>query len=97
MRLERILRPAEKQSEEWIERQLLKVRNGLKAMANGLGESAFCAGPHFTLADVAVGSALGWLAFRFPEINWREDHTNLARLFDKLSDRPSFRETMPTV
>jgi glutathione S-transferase len=44
---------------------------------------------------VAVGSALGWLAFRFPEINWRDDHTNLARLFDKLSERPSFKDTVP--
>ncbi len=96
MRLERILRPTERQSEEWVARQLGKVRSGLKAMAHGLGESHFCGGAHFSLADVAVGCALGWLAFRFPEIAWREDHPNLARLFDKLSERPSFRETVPT-
>ncbi len=96
VRLERTLRPLDKQSDAWVERQLLKVRNGLKSMSHGLGESPFCAGAHFSLADVAVGCALGWLAFRFPEIGWREDHPNLARLFDKLSDRPSFRDTVPT-
>ena len=96
VRLERTLRPADKQSDAWVERQLGKVRQGLKAMAHGLGEAPFCAGGHFTLADVAVGCALGWLAFRFPDIPWREDHPNLARLFDKLSERPSFRETMPS-
>jgi glutathione S-transferase len=95
VRLERTQRPAERQSEAWIARQLLKVRHGLAAMAHGLGDHPFCACKQFTLADIAVGSALGWIAFRFPEIAWRDDHPNLARLFDKLSDRPSFRETVP--
>ncbi len=52
-------------------------------------------GNHYTLADVAVGCALGWLAFRFPDIGWRADHPNLARLFDKLSERASFKDTVP--
>ena len=45
-----------------------------------------------------VGSftcALGWLAFRFPEIDWRTDYPNLAKLFDKLSERPSFKDSLP--
>jgi glutathione S-transferase len=61
----------------------------------GLGESQFCVGTHISLADIAVGCTLGWLSFRFPEIHWREDHPNLGRLFDKLSDRQSFRDTIP--
>ena len=95
VRLERTQRPAEKQSDAWIERQLGKVRTGLNAMSMGLGESPFCVGTHISLADIAVGCTLGWLAFRFPEIHWREDHPNLGRLFDKLSDRQSFRDTIP--
>lgn len=97
VRLERTKRAADQQSEAWIARQLDKVSSSLKALSNGLGESPFCVGNHFSLADVAVGCTLGWLAFRFPEINWREEHPNLGRLFDKLSDRPSFRDTLPTV
>jgi glutathione S-transferase len=95
VRLERTLRPAEQQSQEWMERQLGKVRAGLKAMAAGYGDSQFCAGNHYTLADVAVGCTLGWLSFRFPEIAWRDDHPNLVRLFDKLSERQSFKDTVP--
>lgn len=95
IRLERTQRPAERQSDAWVARQLDKVSQGLKAMAHGLGDHPFCAGKQFTLADIAVGSALGWIAFRFPEIAWRDDHPNLARLFEKLSDRPSFRDTIP--
>jgi glutathione S-transferase len=96
VRLERTLRPAAQQSQEWIDRQLVKVRAGLNAMSSGLGDTPYCAGNQYTLADVAVGCALGWLSFRLPEeIGWREDHPNLARLFDKLSERASFRDTVP--
>ncbi|PHV05161.1 glutathione S-transferase [Janthinobacterium sp. BJB412] len=95
VRLERTQRPAELQSEAWVARQMGKVALGLTAMAQRLGESPFCAGNHYTLADVAVGCALGWLSFRFPEILWRDDHPNLAKLFDKLSERPSFKDTVP--
>lgn len=95
VRLERTQRPASQQSEAWVERQLGKVRQGMKSMALGLGDNSFCAGKQFSLADVAVGCALGWISFRFPEIDWRDDHPNLARLFEKLSDRQSFKDTVP--
>lgn len=95
VRLEKTLRPEQQQSQDWIERQWTKVHAGLRAMSDGLGESPFCMGNHYTLADVAVGCALGWIAFRFPEVAWRGDYPNLARLFDKLSERPSFKDTIP--
>ncbi|MGH8809262.1 MAG: glutathione S-transferase N-terminal domain-containing protein [Noviherbaspirillum sp.] len=95
VRLERTQRPEAQQSPEWIERQMNKVHAGLKAMSAGLQDTAFCSGTHYTLADVAVGCALGWLSFRFPEIDWRDSYPNLAKLFDKLSERPSFKDTAP--
>lgn len=95
VRLERTLRPAEQQSAPWMERQMGKVRAGLHVMSDNLGEQPFCMGNHYTLADVAVGCALGWLLFRFPEIDWRTEYPNLARLFDKLSERQSFKDTVP--
>jgi glutathione S-transferase len=95
VRLEKTKRPEPQQSKEWINRQMHKVHEGLKAMSAGLKDTAFCAGNHYTLADVAVGCTLGWLSFRFPEIKWRDDHPNLSKLFDKLSERPSFKDTLP--
>jgi glutathione S-transferase len=95
VRLEKTRRPPEQQSSEWIERQMDKVNAGLKAMSSGLKDTAFCAGNHYTLADVAVGCALAWLNFRFPEITWRDDYPNLGKLFDKLAERPSFKDTAP--
>lgn len=95
VRLERIHRPPELQSEAWMARQMRKVHLGLASLSEKLGESPYCAGIHYSLADVAVGCTVGWLAFRFPEITWRDDYPNLARLFDKLSERQSFKDTVP--
>ncbi len=95
VRLEKTLRPAEQQSQEWIDRQMSKVHAGLKSMSSGLGDTPFCTGTHLTLADISVCCALGWLSFRFPEIDWRGDYPNLAKLFDKLSERASFKDTLP--
>jgi glutathione S-transferase len=95
VRLERVQRPKELQSEAWIERQMRKVHLGLASLSEKLGESPYCAGNHYSLADVAVGCLLGWMLFRFPEITWRDDYENLARLFDKLSERQSFKDTVP--
>jgi len=83
-------------SQAWIDRQLGKVHDSLEAMDQGLGDKAFCTGSHLSLADIAVGCALGYLDFRFPNINWRHNHPNLDRLHDKLMQRPSFTESLPT-
>jgi len=95
VRLEKTLRPQEQQSAQWITRQLGKVSAGLQVMSDKLGENAFCMGKNYSLADVAVGCALGWLSFRFPDIDWRGAHPNLARLHDKLAERASFKDTVP--
>jgi len=82
-------------SQAWMDRQRGKIDNGIAAMAKGLGDKPFCSGIHLSLSDIAVGCVLGWLDYRFPEIDWRADHANLAKLFDKLMLRPSFAETKP--
>lgn len=88
-------RSAHERSDAWIQRQMGKIEAALKAMSTGLGEKAFCSGIHFSLSDVAVGCALGYLDLRFPQVNWRETYPNLAKLQEKLVQRPSFTETQP--
>jgi len=82
-------------SAAWIERQRAKVEGGIAAMAKGLSDKPFCSGIHLSLSDIAVGCALGWVGFRFPEIDWRGQHSTLAKLYDKLMLRPSFIDTQP--
>ncbi len=88
-------RPEPQRSAAWVERQLGKVDAGVAAIGKGLGDKPWCSGTHFSLSDIAVGCALGYLDFRFSHIDWRSRHANLARLFDKLSLRSSFIDTLP--
>jgi glutathione S-transferase len=83
-------------SQAWIDRQLEKIDAALVAMSKGLGEKAFCVGIYLSLADLAVGVALGYLDFRFPEIAWRDKHPNLVKLHEKLAQRASFSDTKPS-
>ncbi len=82
-------------SQAWIDRQLGKITGSIKAMSQGLADKPYCVGIHLTLADIAVGCALGYLDFRFPEIDWRDGHANLSKLQDKLVLRQSFIDTQP--
>ena len=88
-------RPESLQSYDWIARQHGKIARSLEFLAEELGEKAYCQGTHISLADIAVGTALGYLCFRFPHVGWQETHPNLAKLYAKLMLRPSFADTVP--
>ena len=90
-------RAESERSPAWIDRQMKKVHDALAAMSAGLADKPWCSpGVHLTLADISVGCALGYLDFRFPELDWRARHENLARLLDeRLKSRPSFADTAP--
>jgi glutathione S-transferase len=82
-------------SQAWIDRQLGKVHACVAAMSTGLADKPWCSGIHLTLADIAVGCALGYLDYRFPDIAWRATYPNLVKLSDKLALRQSFIDTQP--
>jgi glutathione S-transferase len=89
------MRPAGERSKKWMDDNRKVIGAALEAMARDLGEQPWCMGTPFTFADIAVGCALGYLDFRFPDIDWRGRHTNLGKLHDKLMQRPSFADTVP--
>lgn len=90
-------RPPEQQSGDWLVLQEKTLFRGLEALSEALGENPWYLGNSMTLAEVACGCTLGYLDLRFPEIDWRAAHPNLARLADKLATRASFKETVPVV
>lgn len=88
-------RSAEQRSQAWIDRQMGKISEALRAMSQGLADKPYCSGAHMTLSDIAVGCAVGYLDFRFPDINWRSSYPNLDKLYDKLMQRQSFIDSLP--
>jgi len=82
-------------SQSWIDRQRGKINQALNVMSNDLGEQPWCQGNCFSLADIAVGCALGYVSFRLDDIRWSEQYSNLSQLYEKLMLRPSFTDTVP--
>ncbi|CAG9178706.1 glutathione S-transferase N-terminal domain-containing protein [Cupriavidus pampae] len=95
VRVESTQRSEAQRSDTWVARQRGKIDAALVAMASGLGDRPWCTGIHYSLADVAMGCALGYLDFRFPEIPWRERHPTLAVFQEKIEKRQSFLDTQP--
>ncbi len=90
-------RAPEQQSSDWLVLQEKAIFRGLEVLSEALGEKPWYLGNSMTLADIACGCMLGYLDFRFAEIDWRSAHSNLARLADRLATRVSFKETVPVV
>ena len=94
--MESIWKPrGENISQAWIDRQMHKIDVSLAAMSKNLGNAEWCHDNHFGLADIALGCALGYLLFRYPQISWQAQYPNLAKHYEKLSKRPSFANTLP--
>jgi glutathione S-transferase len=88
-------RSTRQQNRDWLARQRDKVERGVRELGRELDDKAWCNGEAYTLADIAVGSALGYLDLRLADLDWRGEQPNLARLAEKLAKRPSFAETAP--
>ena len=90
-------KPADKREpEKWYEGQREKIRRGLAVMERELGDKPYCFGQSFTLADIAAGYALAYLEEGIPDFGWRVANPKLARHYDKLVARESFRKTDPS-
>lgn len=89
------MRAPEHQSAPWIARQQRKVDGGVAELARTLGGGAFMVGGAFGLADVAAGSALGYLDVRYPAYDWRGRHPELSAYATRLFQRESFQATTP--
>jgi glutathione S-transferase len=83
------------QSAEWIARQRRKVDGGLRDMARRVGDRVWAVGDTFSLGDIAVATALGYLSVRWPEIDWRGQYPNLAAYGERMELRASFAATRP--
>lgn len=90
-RYERAARPVERQCNDWIDGQVGKVRRGLRAMNE---DSEALRGP-LDIAQIGIACALGYLDFRFPELNWRNEFPALVTFQDALLQRESMKLSEP--
>lgn len=91
-RYETAVRPQPLQWSEWIAGQRRKIEGGLDALE---AEHAQW-GERFGIGQIGAACVLGYLDFRFPDIDWRASRPGLKRWFERVSERKSVRDTMPS-
>jgi glutathione S-transferase len=85
------LRPEELRFAPFVQAQMSKIQRGMGALE---GEARRFS-PTVDAAQITIGSALGYLDFRFPDLNWREGRPALAEWFEALSAHPAMQATVP--
>jgi glutathione S-transferase len=82
-------------SDAFIEKQIGKVKAGLETLNRDIAKKKWCVNETFSLADIALGCALGYVDYRLKDLNWQDNYPSLAKHYAVLTKRPSFKETMP--
>ena len=83
------------QNAEVFEKQMRKIELSLTWLNEEMEGKEYYLEDTFSYADIAVGSALGYVKLRYPEIDFKEEYLNLHRLYELLMQRPSFQMTVP--
>ncbi|XAH24862.1 glutathione S-transferase [Xylophilus sp. GW821-FHT01B05] len=91
-RYELTARPAEFQWPTWREALLTKVTACL-ALIEAIASDLSTDKP--TIGEITIGCSLGYLDFRFPELDWRTQCPNAARWNEAFQALPAMQATHP--
>lgn len=89
-RFESARNPAQ-QSDEWVNAQTRRILQAL----DGLDKDVHFLQEPLHIGTISAASALGYLDFRFPHLNWRTGRAALGNWFDIFSQRASMQQTRP--
>ncbi len=92
-RIEKEMRPAELFWQDYADRHMKSMLGAINELENDA--ESYTTGDDFTIADVSLACALGWVDFRYPDVAWRSDNPAIAEWFEAFSDRPSMVKTVP--
>lgn len=91
-RYEGVLRPENLRWTEWREGQLRKVSQSLDMLE---GEWIQYMSSHVNIGPINVCGLLGYLDFRFPDVDWRAGRPRLAAWYEGFARRPAMEKTAP--
>jgi glutathione S-transferase len=91
-RYEDVARPEPLRWADWRAAQLDKTTTGLAWMEAHIDELQ-----GIDLGTISLACLLGYLDFRFPDLDWRASAPKTAQWFAQMSERPSFKATFPHV
>jgi len=85
-------RPPEQQSIKHMQAWRLKTKVSVDMLEE---EAGALAASRFSIGHIALGTALGYIDFRFPELAWRDRHPRLKAWHVGFAARPSVRANEP--
>ncbi|HEY0295517.1 MAG TPA: glutathione S-transferase N-terminal domain-containing protein [Bordetella sp.] len=91
-RYEATARPPEKQWEAWRAAQRVKIEACLDAIES---QAETLATRQLTIGEVTLACALGYLDFRFPELDWRAARPKAAHWNAQVQALPALQATVP--
>ncbi|HEY5720170.1 MAG TPA: glutathione S-transferase N-terminal domain-containing protein [Gammaproteobacteria bacterium] len=89
--IERARRPQEERSAWWQQLQLDTVNRALDTLEERAGSFAGLA----DIGQLTAAVALGYVDFRFAEMEWREGRPQLAAWYAEAAARPALQATVP--
>jgi glutathione S-transferase len=90
-RYELVLRPEHYRWAQWTTAQMEKVRRTLDVFES----EGIALDDAVDIGVIAMGCALAYLDFRYPDEDWRSRRPGLAKWFEQFAKRPSMRTTAP--
>jgi glutathione S-transferase len=87
-----VTRPPAQQSIKHVQAWRLKTNVSVDALEE---EADALASSQFSIGHLALGVALGYIDFRFPELNWREGHPKITAWHAAFEARPAARANTP--
>ena len=91
LRYEDFLRPETLRWKDWADGQSFKMRGALA----DIEKLAPDFGDRLDIGTVTVACALGYLDFRYADMNWRGSHPQTAAWAERFFARPSLKATLP--
>ena len=86
------VRPEDKQMQDWVDANWVKVARGLDVLEERW--MGHLQGP-LNMGQISVGCALGYLDFRLDARNWRQGRTVLTDWYEAFAKRDSMAATAP--
>ncbi|HHJ14466.1 MAG TPA: glutathione S-transferase [Gammaproteobacteria bacterium] len=84
-------RQAPKQSADWITQWKTQIRHSLDTVQGSLGTLP----GRVSLAQLSLGTSLGYLDFRLSDLGWRHQCPELADWYEDFSGRDAMQNTRP--
>ena len=86
-------RPAKQRSPEYIDKATAAIRRGVAALDAEAKAGSLDGAP--TIGHLAAACALGYLDFRFPDLQWRKRRRAASAWYESFAKRPSIATTAP--